>query len=49
MTKKKTATRPQSRADKLSMVGKKAGVELNESQLDNATGGLIGLKSELKL
>ena len=50
MTKKTSAKRPLSRADKLSMVGKKSGVELNETQLDHATGGLIGLlKSDLKL
>jgi len=51
LTKNQSAKRPASRTDKLSKVGKKSGVELNETQLDNATGGLIGLlkSSDLKL
>jgi hypothetical protein len=43
LTKTRSTNRSQSRADKLSMVGKTSGVALTEAQLGKATGGLIGL------
>lgn len=52
MTKSHSTKRtPRNTADKLSQLGKKSGVELTETQLDKAAGGLIGLlrSSDLKI
>ncbi|HEV7385864.1 MAG TPA: hypothetical protein VGN89_13350 [Phenylobacterium sp.] len=35
--------------NKLSKTGKKAGIQLTEAQLDQASGGLVSLKAPLKI
>ena len=44
-----TKTAPKSSPDKLSRIGRKAGVELTESQLGQASGGLTGTGKTTKL
>jgi hypothetical protein len=49
LTKTKSTVRPQARADRTTPAGKPYATELNESQLGQAVGGLIGLlKTEPK-
>ena len=46
---KSTKTAPKSSPDKLSQIGRKVGVELTESQLGQASGGLTATGKKVKI